>query len=969
MPSADPIRFLNRLAGVLLLLVLGFAAVFGWQAWRSEKQDQIGQLRTVLELTERSVDNHLQQMEANLKGLAADLLTPDGRIVDPAQALGLINRVKALHADVASITLESLNGGVLASSNADPKAAPPNLAPEPAFIESVAEVTPGSTMLLTRPLLGPVGRRWVMPLRYVIRDAQAQPVAFVVASLPVELLQTFWQDAPVMTRVSVGLLRDDGYLLSRYPVPIGATPEVTFGTPRGGALRQFLVQQGLPQAGYAEGFNQLMGTSYGNVFRRLNHYPVTLFVGMPMQAYREAWWQRVKVPFALLGFLSLFGFAMYRYTLGRQLLWAAERERAQQVLEASEREQRFLVDHLLAGVIVHDAQGVVRSCNAQACRLLGLTREQMTGRTLLDPGWHFLREDGSRMPLAEYPVTRVLATGEAAHDLVLGAVASRVGEPVWLIGNAYPEFDADGRLRQAVLTFVNITPRKLAEQALEQSESRYRMLFENSMDAVLQTLPDGSVLAANNAACAMFGLSESGLKQRGRAGLADPADPRLARLLKERARTGRASGEITMLHGDGRHFEAEVASSVYTDTAGRSMSSLVIRDVTEQRRAQAGLRAKELAERANRAKSEFVARMSHELRTPLNAILGFSEVLQLDAQHPLTPDQHERLGHVQRAGDHLLLLINDLLDLSRIEAGALKVQLEDVDVLDVVNEAKREVAAQASARQVHVRVKAPAGGLVIARGDRTRLRQVVLNLLSNAIKYNRPEGRVSVQIATTAKRLRLSVRDSGLGMSPSQLDTLFEPFNRLGREASMIEGTGIGLVIARNLVELMGGTLKVRSQAGVGSEFSVDLPLARTAAAAHGAASLPSPADTSPTTLVGRVLYIDDDEVNRLLMQAYLGERDGIEFRAVSDGRAGIAQAREARPDILLIDLMMPGMSGFEVLQTLRADAMLRHLPCVAVSANAMPEEIGEALAAGFDGYLTKPLSRQALLAEIERLL
>ena len=165
MSSAAPTRFLNRLAGVLLLLVLGFAVVFGWQAWLSEKQDQIGQLRTVLELTERSVDNHLQQMEASLKGLAADLLAPDGRTVDPAQALGLINRVKALHPDVAAITFVALDGRVLASSNAEPNAAPPNLATEPAFVESVAELTPKSTMLLTRPLLGPVSRRWVMPLR------------------------------------------------------------------------------------------------------------------------------------------------------------------------------------------------------------------------------------------------------------------------------------------------------------------------------------------------------------------------------------------------------------------------------------------------------------------------------------------------------------------------------------------------------------------------------------------------------------------------------------------------------------------------------------------------------------------------------------------------------------------------------------------------------------------------------------
>jgi CheY-like chemotaxis protein len=393
----------------------------------------------------------------------------------------------------------------------------------------------------------------------------------------------------------------------------------------------------------------------------------------------------------------------------------------------------------------------------------------------------------------------------------------------------------------------------------------------------------------------------------------------------------------------------------------------VVRDVTHKREAEAALMAKELAEQANRAKSEFVARMSHELRTPLNAILGFSEVLLLDTQHALTPDQQKRLGHVQRAGGHLLLLINDLLDLSRIEAGVLRIEFDDIDVLDAVRDAVHEVATQAAARHVHISVEVPQDGPIMVRGDRTRLRQVVLNLLTNAIKYNQLEGQVTVHLTADAARLKLRVRDGGLGLSPEQLGKLFQPFNRLGRESSAIEGTGIGLVISRSLVELMGGTLTAHSELGAGSEFTVELPLADPNQGVEGDSPRAAAAEVANRVVAGRVLYIDDDEVNRMLMQAFLDCRPGIELRTAADGRSGIAMAREARPDLMLIDLMMPGMSGLEVLKVLRADTSLRHVPCLAVSANAMPDEISEALDAGFDGYLTKPLSLPLLLAEIER--
>jgi PAS domain S-box-containing protein len=970
MPIVASVRFTHRLAAVLLLLVVAFSVVFSWQAWDAEKADQILQLRTALELSERAVDNHLVQMEASLKGLAADFVAPSGRPIDLALAQERLSRAKRLHPEVVTITYVDLKGQVLASSNTTRLSDLPNLAGEPAFVESVARITPQSTMLLTRPLFGPVSKRWVMPLRHVIRDAQGQPTGFVVASLPVELLQSFWADTPVTRHASIGLVTDDGYLLSRYPARSQALPAEIYGAPRHGALRHYLVAHPGALEGYVEGFSTLGQEDYGNVFRRLGHYPVTMFVTMPSSEFRVAWWRRVQWPIALLVLLTGFGLAMYWHTLVQQRRHELQRQRTSIALEAKEQEQRFLVDQLPAGVVVHDAQGTVVSANAQASRLLGLTPEQLQGRSMVDAHWQFLREDGSALPPSDYPVAQVLRTRTPIRDLTLGVTSPAHAEPDWLIGNADADVNADGTLKRVIVSFVDISARKRIQQRLEDSERRYRMLYEHSMDAVLQTRADGSVIAANPAACSLFGMTEEQLCQLSRKDLCLATDTRVPTLLEQRARTGLARGTVTMLRGDGSHFQAEVSSSTYSDTNGQLLASVQLRDVTDQLRAVEAQQAREIAEQANRTKTEFVARMSHELRTPLNAILGFSEVLRMDTRQPLLPQQREHLDHVQRAGEHLLELINDLLDLSRMEAGALEVRRESLDAGQVVEEAMRELLPKAALRQVRVQFETGIGGPVLVLADRTRLRQVVLNLLSNAIKYNRPHGSVSLQLKSGAGVGRITLSDTGLGMTAAQLDELFEPFNRLGREDSAVEGTGIGLVITRNLVELMGGRLRVHSEPSVGTSFTVELPSARDPVAAQAEPAAEAQRDVLLRAAPrGRAIYIDDDSVNRVLMQALLAQRPGIELRLAADGATGVALARSFQPDLALIDLMMPGMSGLEVLQTFRADPVLRELPCLAVSANAMPEEIRDALAAGFDGYITKPLKMQVLLAEIDRLI
>ncbi len=372
------------------------------------------------------------------------------------------------------------------------------------------------------------------------------------------------------------------------------------------------------------------------------------------------------------------------------------------------------------------------------------------------------------------------------------------------------------------------------------------------------------------------------------------------------------------------------------------------------------------AENANRAKSEFLSSMSHELRTPLNAIMGFGQLLANSTVSLPEVKRVEFTRHIVNAGSHLLDLINEILDLARIESSSVMLSLEPVAIDDLLQECRTMIAPTAQRQRIRLLFPQSPQESVIA--DRTRLRQVLLNLVSNAVKYNRDGGSVTVDVRADASgRVRIAFQDTGAGLRPDQLASLFQPFNRLGQEAGKVEGTGIGLVVTKRLIELMGGTIGVESTVGVGSVFAIELkaaipvqpavpaPTGNDAGAAPPRAALPL-GETSPL-----VLHVEDNPANLRLVREILEMRGDVRQISAPDARLGIDLARAHLPQVILLDINMPGMSGLEALAVLQSDPVTARIPVVAITANAMAGDVSRGLAAGFFRYVTKPIDMDRL--------
>jgi len=417
--------------------------------------------------------------------------------------------------------------------------------------------------------------------------------------------------------------------------------------------------------------------------------------------------------------------------------------------------------------------------------------------------------------------------------------------------------------------------------------------------------------------------------------------------------------ELTYIRKDGSRFPAIVSITALRDDYGDIIGYLLIgTDNSVRKQVELALHdAMAVAEKASFAKSDFLSGMSHELRTPLSAILGFAQLMESGSPPP-TVSQKRSIDQILQAGWYLLELINEILDLALIESGKLSLSLEPSSLTEVMRQCQAMIEPQAQKRSISVhfpQFEFP----IYVKADRTRVMQVLINLLSNAIKYNRTSGSVVVDCSMSAPgRVRIGVTDTGAGLTPEQLTQLFQPFNRLGREANVGEGTGIGLVVCKRLVELMGGVIGVESIVTKGSVFwfelkaTVEPQLAAVTAGPGPATRLEAKADERASTL----LYVEDNPANLMLVEDLIARRPAIRLLSATDGERGIEIARAARPDLILMDINLPGISGVAALRMLADDPATAHIPVIALSANAIPRDIEKGLQAGFFRYLTKPI-------------
>jgi PAS domain S-box-containing protein len=506
------------------------------------------------------------------------------------------------------------------------------------------------------------------------------------------------------------------------------------------------------------------------------------------------------------------------------------------------------------------------------------------------------------------------------------------------------------------------------DQRLRDQQFYTRSLIESNIDAIMTTDPAGIITDVNKQVEALTGCTRDELIGAPfKNYFTDPerAEAGIKQVLREKKIT---NYELTACARDGKTTVVSYNATTFYDRDRKLQGVFAAaRDVTERRLLDQALeeqnvelkRARGAAETANLAKSDFLSSMSHELRSPLNAILGFAQLISSDTPPP-TASQTASIDQILHAGWYLLELINEILDLAQIESGRLALSLEPTSLAEVMFECQAMIEPQGQKRGI--KMTFPVFDLpCFVDADRTRLKQILINLLSNAIKYNQPNGTVVVDAGcdrSAPDRVRVSVKDAGAGLPPDMLVQLFQPFNRLGRERSAEEGTGIGLVMSKRLVELMGGEIGVESTVGLGSVFWFELNSAVAPQLAVDGA-LPTAdlyAQVQHGAPLRTLLYVEDNPANLKLIEQLIKRRPDMRLASARDGNMGIQLARANQPEVILMDINLPGISGIEALRILRDDPATAHIPVVALSANAMPRDIEKGLQAGFFRYLTKPI-------------
>ncbi|MDP2224029.1 PAS domain S-box protein [Nitrosomonas sp.] len=665
--------------------------------------------------------------------------------------------------------------------------------------------------------------------------------------------------------------------------------------------------------------------------------------------------------------------------------------RRQETLHRTRALQNAIFNSANFSSIATDAKGVIQIFNVGAERILGYTAAEVMNKirvadisdpkelvarakalsiefsTPITPGLEALVFKASRGIEDIYELT-FIRKDDSRFPAVISVTALRDAQDV-IIG--FLLIGTDNTLRKQAEA-----EQKKLDQRLRDQQFYTRSLIESNIDALITTDPSGMISDVNKQMEALTGCTRDELIGAPfKNYFTDPerAEAGIKRVLAENRVT---NYELTAHARDGKETVVSYNATTFHDR-DRTLQGVfaAARDITERKLLDRALHetniklesAKSVAEKANLAKSDFLSSMSHELRSPLNAILGFAQLIE-SGSPPLTPRQKSNIDQILLAGWYLLDLINEILDLALIESGKLLLSLEPMSLNEVMSDCQAMIEPQAQKSGIQLtfpQFDCP----YFVKADRTRVKQILINLLSNSIKYNRVDGTVAVNYsANTAERIRISITDTGEGLSGENLSQLFQPFNRLGREAGTEEGTGIGLVVSKRLVELMGGEIGVESTVGKGSVFWIELnrTVAPQIALDDDHSLAIGPAKISAEAPLRTLLYVEDNPANLLLVENLLERRPDIHLLSAQDGLRGIEIARASLPDVILMDINLPGISGIHALEILRKDPTTAHIPVIALSANAMPRDIIKGLEVGFFRYLTKPIKLNEFLDTLD---
>jgi len=660
-------------------------------------------------------------------------------------------------------------------------------------------------------------------------------------------------------------------------------------------------------------------------------------------------------------------------------------KQAEEALLAAGALQNAIFNSANFSSIATDAKGVIQIFNVGAERMLGYTAAEVmnkiTPADISDPQEVIARAKALSLELGT-PITPgfealVFKASRGIEDIYELTYFRKDGSRFPAVVSVTALRDAQDAIIGYLLIGTDNTARKHAEEALLKAGALQNAILTSANFSIIATDAKGIIQIFNVGAERMLGYSASEVVNRINPSdihdpqevivrarelsveLGTPITPGFEALVFKASRGIEDIYELTYVRKDGTRFPAVVSVTALRDAHDAIIGYLLIgTDNSARKQVEVELHnARAIAEKANRAKTDFLSNMSHELRSPLNAILGFAQLMESDAT-PQTLIQKESTGQILQAGWYLLNLINEILDLAMVESGKLQLSLEPMSLGDAMLDCQAMIEPQAQKFGVAMRfsqLEKPC--FVLA--DRTRVKQILINLLSNAIKYNHAGGAVIVECTVKSpERIRISIKDTGPGMSPENLAQLFQSFNRLGQESRGQEGTGIGLVMTKRLVELMGGVIGVTSILGVGSEFWVELIGAAEPQLAVGetAAATLQPANVQNDTSMRTLLYVEDNPANLKLVEQLIARRPNMRLLSAGHATLGIELARKHQPEVILMDINLPGISGIGALKILRDDPLTRHIPVIAISANAMLHDIHKGLEAGFFRYLPKPI-------------